>query len=93
MDDQKPTVEIKFYNWDGSLFDIRQFNLEENAFKNMLATGKDALAYRPGTTCGGYEYRARQEGHTLELFHARLEMCCNSVAEYSERLRKGVYGR
>lgn len=79
-------IEVTYYNWNGSRFEQVIYDDAQAAFDALQAARRDAMAHPVGTTCGAYEWRGRQDGHTLEGFTRKMEMCCNDPAEYSERL-------
>lgn len=79
-------VEISYYHANGSSAYKAVYPDAQSAYEAMLAEDKEALAHPVGTTSGAYAYRPWQDGHSLEGFIAKLEMCCNDPVEYSERL-------
>ncbi len=80
-------IRTTFYFANGNTQSSHDCATVEEAFDRCVRMNMDALIHPVGTTCGGYEWRKSQQGeHTLEGFRAKLAMCCNDPAEYSQRL-------
>jgi hypothetical protein len=83
-------IRTTFYFANGNTQSSHDCATVEEAFDRCVRMNMDALIHPVGTTCGAYEWRPRQE-HTLEGFRAKLALCCNDPAEYSENLiRAGI---
>lgn len=79
-------IRTTFYFSSGREQSSHDCDTVEEAFERCQRMKMDANVFVVGTTSGGYEWRANQDGHTLEGFKAKLAMCCNSSAEYEEKL-------
>lgn len=84
-------VTVTFYYLNGERDRQVTYPNVTDAFNACIASHQDALAHPEGTTCGGYEWRAGQGGHTLEGFKDKMALCCNCPSEYSARLHKAGY--
>ncbi len=84
-------IEVTYYDWNGSFYRAVTYPNVVDAFNDLVANGRDAHAHPEGTTSGCYEWRPIQDGHTLEGFKAKMDLCCNDPAEYSQRLHDAGY--
>lgn len=83
-------VRVTFYFTNGAMQSSHDCDSVEDAFERLQRTNMQAMAHPVGTTCGAYSWTPGKE-HTLEGFRAKLALCCNDSAEYSNNLiRAGI---
>ncbi len=84
-------IKVYYYDCTGRFVRDVTYPNSVDAFNALQWAGLDAMAHPEGTTSGSYHWQGRQDGHTLEGFKAKLELCCNDPFEYSCRLQKAGY--
>lgn len=80
-------IRVTFYFASGKESNSHDYETSELAFEACTRYAMWALAHPVGTTSGAYSWNPSKE-HNLEDFKAKLAICCNDPAEYSEGLRK-----
>lgn len=83
LDNQR--IRVTFYFTSGREQSSHDCDTVQEAFERCQRTGMDALIHPVGTTSGCYSWNPSKV-HTIEGFMAKLAMCRNSAAEYSDNL-------